>query len=103
MRMRAWSPERYGRTLKMSHAHPKKGRGCERGGDEKKRTNGERWLWRLVRQFFSASVTMRPSKAWLKRARAKKPGRGKSPDRLHRTHRRITSRESRAEFRAQNL
>ena len=34
----------------MSHAHPKKGRGLERGGDEKKRTNGERWLWRLVRQ-----------------------------------------------------
>src|SRR5205085_11460747 len=40
-------------TLKMSHAHPKKGHGLERGGDEKKRTNGERWLWRLVRRYGS--------------------------------------------------
>src|SRR5436305_631347 len=44
-----------GLTLQLSHAHSKKGRGFERGGDEKKRTNGERWLWRLVRRLHAGS------------------------------------------------
>src|SRR5947208_634466 len=35
----------------MSHAHPRNGRSFERGGDKKKRTNGEHWLWRLVGLF----------------------------------------------------
>src|SRR5688500_14493168 len=36
------------RTSEMSHAHPERGRSFERGCHERKRTGGERWLWRLV-------------------------------------------------------
>src|SRR5688572_24718540 len=39
-------------TSEMSHAHPERGRSFERGFHERKRTGGERWLWRLVRRFF---------------------------------------------------
>src|SRR2546423_12332894 len=41
------------RTLQMSHAHPKKGPRFERGIGPRKRTDGERWLWRLVGLIFS--------------------------------------------------
>src|SRR5687768_30635 len=36
-------------TSEMSHAHPERGWSFERGCHERKRTDGERWLWRLVR------------------------------------------------------
>src|SRR5438270_786716 len=54
-------------TLQMSHAHPKSGRCFERGGDEKKRTNGERWLWRLVRLFFHPKSRDQKPLGWIAR------------------------------------
>src|SRR4051794_22029162 len=41
-------------TLKMSRAHPERGRRLERRCHERLRTDGERWLWRLVRLFAGA-------------------------------------------------
>src|SRR5688572_18090370 len=43
------------RTSEMSHAHPERGRSFERGCHERKRTDGERWLWRLVGPFTTSN------------------------------------------------
>jgi hypothetical protein len=51
------SPWVFCRTSEMSHAHPERGRSFERGCHERKRTDGERWLWRLVGLFCPLSQT----------------------------------------------
>src|SRR5207237_6386521 len=48
-------------NVKDEPRSPRAGTGFERGGEHRKRTDGERWLWRLVGLFFHRSVMTVPS------------------------------------------